>query len=113
MCALRYVGYESFHAPVDRAVEPIGLQRVVLVPQWIFKLPKSSFVIWSHHLPTEPIFGFFVNTTIYSMVLSLPLGLFAIRRRLRSRRGKCAHCGYDLKGVTGNSCPECGTVFRT
>jgi hypothetical protein len=41
----------------------------------------------------------------------LPLGWFAVRRRIRSRRrersGLCPACGYDLRASPGR-CPECG-----
>ena len=33
----------------------------------------------------------------------------AWRRRLRSRRGLCPSCGYDLRASAGR-CPECGTA---
>ncbi|HYE18998.1 MAG TPA: hypothetical protein VEA69_11170, partial [Tepidisphaeraceae bacterium] len=49
---------------------------------------------------------------------ALPLvlaGMIALRRKLRRRarvkRGRCAHCGYDLRGgarAAGRRCPECG-----
>ena len=34
------------------------------------------------------------------------------RRRVRSKRGHCTHCGYDLRGTIAaaqSACPECGT----
>ena len=51
----------------------------------------------------------------------LPTGLFAVlpsswfvaalrrsRRNRRRRRGLCPTCGYDLRGLTHDRCPECG-----
>ena len=32
----------------------------------------------------------------------------AHRRRTRLQRGVCATCGYDLRGVAHERCPECG-----
>ena len=29
-------------------------------------------------------------------------------RLLRTRRGLCVHCGYDLRGNISGVCPECG-----
>jgi hypothetical protein len=31
-----------------------------------------------------------------------------LRRRRRQARGRCAECGYDLRGITSSQCPECG-----
>lgn len=28
------------------------------------------------------------------------------------REGFCAHCAYELTGVQGNRCPECGTIIQ-
>lgn len=30
------------------------------------------------------------------------------KRLRRRRRGWCVHCGYDIKGLDGRVCPECG-----
>ena len=30
----------------------------------------------------------------------------------RNRPGHCRRCGYDLAGLRGGDCPECGTVLR-
>ena len=35
----------------------------------------------------------------------------AVRGALRSRRSRCARCGYDLAGFSGSCCPECGGRF--
>ncbi|MAE67206.1 MAG: hypothetical protein CMJ18_23340 [Phycisphaeraceae bacterium] len=43
------------------------------------------------------------------MMLILPFA----RRQRRRREGRCAACGYDLRGSGGAStCPECGTADR-
>ena len=56
--------------------------------------------------------GFLADTTIYSLVW---LAIFALvitgRRALRSRRGCCVTCGYDLRGTPHGKCPECGSVI--
>ena len=35
------------------------------------------------------------------------------RRRRRRERGQCVACGYDLRGLTSDRCPECGTAITT
>lgn len=36
-----------------------------------------------------------------------------IRKCIADTLGRCAVCQYDLHGQTGDTCPECGTPFRT
>ncbi len=59
-------------------------------------------------LPLFPIWpGFAINTLFYAAILWLLLAApFALRRRLRRRRGLCPACGYRV----GESpvCTECG-----
>ncbi len=35
----------------------------------------------------------------------------AARRQVRRRRNRCVGCGYPLRGLTSNRCPECGRSF--
>lgn len=61
-------------------------------------------------LPTYPLaWGFAGNTVFYAACLAGPwlIGR-ALRRRLRTRRGLCGRCGYDIAGLA--ACPECGTT---
>ena len=62
----------------------------------------------SARLPLRPRpLAFLGNALIYTVVL---LTLHAVwyegRERWRTRRGRCAACGYDIAGV--ERCPECG-----
>ena len=36
----------------------------------------------------------------------------AARCRVRQAEGKCGKCGYDLRGLPEDRCPECGTSFK-
>ena len=51
--------------------------------------------------------------------LSLPVGVFAgyatYKQTIeteRARQGLCPRCGYDLRGINTERCPECGTRLR-
>lgn len=44
-------------------------------------------------------------------LFTLPL-LLCVRAYVRRRRGLCVACGYDLRGTTGDACPECGQLIR-
>ena len=65
-------------------------------------------------LPYQPIWtGVVVNTILYApLVWLLTLGPFAARRIIRRKRGRCAKCGYDLRGAEHDGCPECGGAVK-
>jgi hypothetical protein len=56
--------------------------------------------------------GFAINTMFYAAIVWV---LFAapgaIRRRVRRKRGQCAACGYSLREITSEKCPECGFLL--
>lgn len=64
-------------------------------------------------LPLKPVWGGLVlDTAFYGAAWLLVLGLAAspwsLRRLLRRRSGACEECAYDLRGTSGERCPECG-----
>ena len=63
-------------------------------------------------LPYIPIpLGFVVNTLFYAAFIGLSIaGRSAGRRVIRRKRGLCIKCGYDLRNVEHEKCPECGVA---
>jgi hypothetical protein len=66
-------------------------------------------------LPAAPMWvGALTNTVFYGTIVA-GLWYFAGfgRRRYRRQRGRCIGCGYSLKGLRGDKCPECGMAFAS
>ncbi len=65
-------------------------------------------------IPLRPIWpGFAINTVVYAAILwLLALAPFTARRMIRSKRGHCIKCGYDLRGAEHEVCPECGVPVQ-
>jgi hypothetical protein len=42
-----------------------------------------------------------------------PLWGLGSRLRLQLREGACTHCGYSLRGLTPDVCPECGVPVNS
>lgn len=58
--------------------------------------------------------GFLVSVPTY-LLACVVVGLLAIPRRRRLRwyeSGCCSHCGYDVRNLREERCPECGKVAR-
>lgn len=83
--------------------------RVQLSSLWVFTVPTRpnlTRVI----VPYQPYWpGMILNSLVGAIGIWVLVVLpAAVRRARRRRRGLCAACGYDLAGVGGGVCPECG-----
>ncbi len=57
--------------------------------------------------------GFAVDVAVYGAVWVVLLGLVAAARRSRrAKAGMCPICRYDIRGLSGGVCPECGTSLN-
>lgn len=65
-------------------------------------------------LPLRPIWpGVAVNVLLFGTIGAVMTILpSAVRRARRRRRGACTLCGYDVRGLLGAVCPECGERSR-
>lgn len=65
-------------------------------------------------------FGLAGGGRVFAAPIVIPLALSGgasgllwwreLRRRRRALQGHCRKCGYDLRGLAGGNCPECGAV---
>lgn len=70
----------------------------------------GGYWIYRNLLPSTPLWGGFVANTLVNGALAYGglAGFAAVRKRFRRRRGVCAKCNYDLRGIDSYRCPECG-----
>lgn len=76
------------------AVEGLLLQRALREPSTVWVLTFLTGLI----PPAAPVLAL--------VMLIESVGVLRIASRLR--RDQCARCGYDLRGIDGAVCPECG-----
>ena len=72
--------------------------------------PWAHLPPYTRPIPLSPLFpGFALNSLFYAALLWIGfMGLSKTRSLHRRRRGRCAQCGYDLRGGEHERCPECG-----
>ncbi|MFB3106814.1 MAG: hypothetical protein ACE1ZA_18080, partial [Pseudomonadales bacterium] len=63
-----------------------------------------------HDLPYEPVWPALIgNVLVHSAAwCAIIIGPFALRKVIRTRRGLCPQCAYDLRRDLSRGCPECG-----
>jgi hypothetical protein len=55
-----------------------------------------------------PVMG--VKVWLVAVIGTLPLVVMAVLHRRYVPPGHCRKCRYDLRGLSGQKCPECGTM---
>ena len=82
----------------------------VAVPNFLVTNQPELAVLTAKRLPVLPLWpGFLVDTAFWGgAAFVVWSGPGFVRRRARRRRGRCVRCGYELAGVGGGVCPECG-----
>ncbi len=61
-------------------------------------------------LPYEPVWPALIgNVLVHGAAwYAIIIGLFTLRKVIRTRRGLCLQCAYDLRRDLSAGCPECG-----
>lgn len=97
---------QTFSMPLHHD-RPDSWRDGLMIPQQVARSRVNEY----RYLPTLVLWpGFAVNTVFYATILWLMLAApFALRRRLRARRGQCQQCGYPI-GVSP-VCTECGAAL--
>ena len=83
---------------------------LIIRTEWGWKIDFAGRFAKSRTLPLALIWpGFLIDTLFYAALwLGLIVGFGATKRALRTRRGLCPKCKYDLRGDLDAGCPECG-----
>ncbi len=83
--------------------------------EWRGSVPRLGV---TRRLPLQPLWlGFLANAGVYTtclltLTLGAPHDVRRLRAAVRRRRGRCAQCAYDLRGIAVDVCPECGHATR-
>ena len=90
---------------------------------WRIRTPFWFDALLYASVPVAVLFHFIPSVSIwivgvayvgcYGLLMVPPFVLWRRRQQIvkRTQQGRCTHCGYLLRGLTHNVCPECGTPF--
>ena len=100
--AMSHSSDEAYAPPLDTGLHVVGSGFYLFADQRRGAPAPWLFV---------PYWSILVLTALLSATTVRPIarGIARLRGRMRVAAGRCATCGYDLRG-TPNRCPECGSV---
>lgn len=111
LCLWCEVFYEYDPATMPNSKPPLSVFRGGLGVPHIPMLRGIDGVTRSAVLPAFPLwFGLTLNTLIFALLWAAGLTTAQrYRRRRRIRAGLCPTCKYEMSGLEGAVCPECGS----
>ena len=91
---------------------------VTLVAALILSMfARALFPAWTDTHPPRPVSIGSVAVPVGVWGLSIALGVWEVRRTIRRKTAddlapRCRRCGYSLRGLPNDRCPECGTKIE-
>jgi hypothetical protein len=123
LCSAR--AHPSIEGPVSVAelqeIRRLGVEGVDRENYLEFPQGKSGLIAAGTWIERKPlVIGWVINgTMVVGVGLCIWTGFGVVRDTRRHQRalkflrdGGCGWCGYDVRGLTGGVCPECGRAAR-
>lgn len=80
-------------------------------PSWIIDLIWGDFYSSRSARFPSTLRTAIANVSVVSWLLCVTIGFLNMMRTFRPPRDVCPHCRYQLRGLTGVRCPECGAAI--
>lgn len=108
---LHAIACTSFFVAVLKSPVTYAAPLCLLVPAWVLATAHDTYIQpqwYSGGWTTHSIAVVLWNAMMYGW---LTAAARCAERGRAARRGLCEDCGYSLAGLTGDRCPECGTLI--
>ena len=93
----------------------VAIHLLGIVMGVVAQLGLVVFAVTDPNIPRGQFLVYMLIGTAVGLAALLKLlipTLITVRRNIRWRQGLCIRCGYDLRGVDHEACPECGEEIR-